>query len=90
MRSSPNRLTCHLSVQQSRFIGVDPGFAVSWRFGMAMRVMNRVRKSVVSARRAHEFRELGWDVRPLAGAPHDMHIQMPGRLADLLDDVLRG
>ncbi|GAA3670956.1 alpha/beta fold hydrolase [Microbacterium marinilacus] len=135
-----------------RFIGIDPGFAVSWRFGMAMRLMNRVRplmsraairragikrtgagsidrqmanwdawdsrmvpylattgrrteytprppavpstivlaedSVVVSPERAREFGDLGWDVRTLPGAPHDMHIQMPTQLAALLDDLL--
>lgn len=45
---------------------------------------------VVSAPRAREFADLGWDVRTLTGAPHDMHIRMPSQLAALLDDVLRG
>ncbi|WBU37496.1 alpha/beta fold hydrolase [Homoserinibacter sp. YIM 151385] len=135
-----------------RFVGIDPGFAVSWRFGLAMRVMNRIRplmsrdairrsgirrtgaetidaqmanwdawdssmvpylattgrrveyppqpprvpstlvlaerSVVVSAERAREFARLGWDVRTLADAPHDMHIQMPAQLAALLDDIL--
>ena len=37
---------------------------------------------------AREFAARGWDVRVLPGAPHDMHIQVPAALADLLDDVL--
>lgn len=135
-----------------RFIGVDPGFAVTRGFAITMRLMNvvrplmsreAIRKSgikrtgpesidrqmanwdawdssmvpylaktglrveylpqapvvpstlvlaeksvVVSPRRAREFSDLGWDVRVLRHAPHDMHIQMPSELAALLDDVL--
>lgn len=43
---------------------------------------------VVPRRQAAEFASLGWDVRTLAGSPHDMHIQQPARLAEILDDVL--
>lgn len=43
---------------------------------------------VVSPQRAREFSDLGWDVRILKDAPHDMHIAMPKELAALLDDVL--
>lgn len=140
------------ALMPKRFIGIDPGFSVSWRVGLAMRLMNRMRplmsraairrsgikrtgaesidrqmanwdawdsrmlpylattgrrveyvprppvvpstlvlaehSLVVSAQRAREFDTHGWDVRTLAGAPHDMHIQMPAQLAALLDDVL--
>lgn len=31
------------ALMPKRYIGIDPGFSVSWRFGMAMRVMNRIR-----------------------------------------------
>ena len=44
---------------------------------------------VIPPPRAKEFSDYGWDVRTLAGAPHDMHIQNPSGLADILDDVLR-
>jgi pimeloyl-ACP methyl ester carboxylesterase len=43
---------------------------------------------VVPAREAAQFAELGWDVRVLPGAPHDMHIQQPAALARILDDIL--
>jgi pimeloyl-ACP methyl ester carboxylesterase len=46
------------------------------------------RSVVVPRRRAGEFAALGWDVRVLANAPHDMHIQQPVQLAEILDDVL--
>lgn len=44
---------------------------------------------VVPPPRAAEFAALGWDVRVLPGAPHDMHIHDPAALARVLDDVLR-
>jgi pimeloyl-ACP methyl ester carboxylesterase len=43
---------------------------------------------VVSPERAAEFRALGWDVRIKPGGQHDLHLQDPAGLADLLDDVL--
>ena len=43
---------------------------------------------VVPRRAAQKFRSMGWDVRTLPGAPHDMHIQVPAALAAALDDVL--
>jgi pimeloyl-ACP methyl ester carboxylesterase len=43
---------------------------------------------VVPEREAKQFLALGWDVRVLPGAPHDMHIQNPAGLAKIIDDVL--
>jgi pimeloyl-ACP methyl ester carboxylesterase len=43
---------------------------------------------VVPERQAQQFQALGWDVRVLPGAPHDMHIQDPAGLARIIDDVL--
>ena len=44
---------------------------------------------VVSLKMADEFRALGWDVRVKPGGEHDLHLQDPAGLADVLDDVLR-
>jgi pimeloyl-ACP methyl ester carboxylesterase len=38
---------------------------------------------------ADELRSLGWDVRIKPGGQHDLHLQDPEGLAELLDDVLR-
>ena len=43
---------------------------------------------VIPPLRAKQFADFGWDVRTLAGAPHDMHIQNARGLADILQDVL--
>lgn len=42
----------------------------------------------VPPKEAAQFAALGWDVRTLAKAPHDMHLQDPAGLARILDDVL--
>ncbi|MBK8731152.1 MAG: alpha/beta hydrolase [Tetrasphaera sp.] len=47
------------------------------------------RSMCVSAKRAEEFRALGWDVRVKPAAIHDLHVQDPQGLSLLLDDVLR-
>jgi pimeloyl-ACP methyl ester carboxylesterase len=44
---------------------------------------------VISPKTAGELRALGWDVRVKPGGQHDLHLQDPQGLADLLDDVLR-
>ena len=43
---------------------------------------------VMPPNRAKEFADYGWDIRTLAGAPHDMHIRNPAGLIDILRDVL--
>ena len=37
---------------------------------------------------AQELRDAGWDVRVMSGGVHDLHIQDPRRLAEILSDVL--
>jgi pimeloyl-ACP methyl ester carboxylesterase len=44
----------------------------------------------VPPRVADQLRELGWDVRVKPGAIHDLHIQDPKGVVDMLDDVLSG
>jgi pimeloyl-ACP methyl ester carboxylesterase len=44
---------------------------------------------VIAPKVADELRSLGWDVRIKPGGEHDLHLQDPAGLAELLDDVLR-
>ena len=44
---------------------------------------------VVSAAVARELRTLGWDVRVKPGSTHDLHLQDPAGVIEMLDDVLR-
>jgi len=44
---------------------------------------------VVSPKMADNLRALGWDVRIKPGGEHDLHLQDPAGLAELLEDVLR-
>jgi hypothetical protein len=44
---------------------------------------------VISPTMADEFRAAGWDVRLKPGGQHDLHLQDPRGVAEMLDDVLR-
>jgi hypothetical protein len=44
---------------------------------------------VGSAEVAPQLRALGWDVRVKPGSTHDLHLQDPAGVIQMLDDVLR-
>ena len=44
---------------------------------------------VVNEKLAAEFRAQGWDIRVKPGGVHDLHVQDPRGVVDMLDDVLR-